>query len=85
MRGGVAVGQVYELPDPGGQKMPLRRLRVVSVVDGVAACEVLVWKGRPRMKGMRAMLPDDVRYVLLQGDPDASKAERRRRRKGVPF
>lgn len=76
----VSVGQIYELPDDYHPDSPHRRLQVVAVTDGTAACEVLVWKGKPRMRGTRCMLPDDARYVLAAPDTGKPTKHRVRRR-----
>lgn len=62
-RTGVEVGQVYEWHHEGGAL--LRQLQVTEVRDGQATCTILKWRGQPKKRGMRCMLPDDYRYKLV--------------------
>lgn len=62
-RTGLAVGQVYRWTDDHGVN---RELEIREVRDGFATCTVLKWRGRPKMRGMRVMLPDDHRFKLVQ-------------------
>lgn len=70
MRTGLEVGQLYAWTEQGwdgnGNPCPrvVRAIRVTSVHDGTATGTVLRWRGRPKMRGVTVMLPDDARYKL---------------------
>lgn len=83
-RSGLAVGQIYawmDPPDPDGKPNPRRVLEVTSVQDGSAIARVLLWKGRPKMRGQKVMLPDDARYELRDRSVLPQKRGRTVRRK----
>ena len=76
MRQGVAVGQLYRLMEGDGVE---RELRVTSVAGDAITCVVEKWRFKPRLRGMRVILPDDARYHLV--DEAAERPRRRVRRK----
>jgi hypothetical protein len=70
MRTGLEVGQLYAWTETGwdgsGNPVPrvVRAIRITSVHEGTATGTVIEWRGRPKMRGVTVMLPDDSRYKL---------------------
>lgn len=69
-RTGLEVGQLYAMLEERWKgdrpvMVAVRAIRITSVVGGTATGTVIRWRGRPKMRGMRVMLPDDARYKLV--------------------